>query len=346
MTRAGWIGVCALLFACTEGVLEREPVPAEVPDAMEMEMEPPETMDPVDPPPMDPPPTDPPPTDPPPTDPPPDMPPPAGMPCVHSFGGVYEHLGCSMSYQCVDGAWRMRAPDAVCVCVEPTGLEGCTSSGTPIEPMPMPPGRTDSESIGSPSSGRQERAMRVTMPMAASYVVADTGRDAYFGTEETIYWLRTGFDRVAFELPGAALPQLRDISVEAGGVPAGSWPHSSHESGRDADVTYYLHTCSDATGCPLADVALVDFDAAATWALFEVWIRAGVVTYIFVDHGLQAPLYEEAMRRGATAAELARWFQYPRAVSERVGLVRHVDNHRNHFHVRFTCPADDLDCIE
>jgi murein endopeptidase len=242
----------------------------------------------------------------------------------------------------------------MCVCVETTGTIGCRGDGTPPDPMPdpdpdpgpvgMPPLMTDSESIGSTNSGRQERSMRI--PSGVGYIVADTGRDAYFGTEETIYWLRTAFDRVAVEHPGAALTQVRDISIELGGVPSGAWPHSSHRSGRDVDATYWLDSCSATSGCPLGDVALADFDAAATWTAFKTWIDAGVITYIFVDHALQRPLYEEAMARGATAAQLTRWFQYPRSADERVGLIRHVDNHRNHFHVRFTCPADDLDCIE
>jgi len=268
----------------------------------------------------------------------------AGRSCTHSYGGVYDHLGCSAAYQCVDGSWVSRSMFTMCGCVEPTGTMGCRRDGTTPPPSEGPPSSTDSESIGSPTAGRIELSAR--MASGTSFVLADTGRDAYFGTEETVYWLRAGFDAARAAHPGAALPQLRDISIARGGVPSGSWPHSSHESGRDADGTYILNSCSTSTGCPLAEVDLADFDAAANWAIFELWLEARVVTYVFVDHALQRPLYEEARRRGATSAGLSAWFQYPRPATERVGIIRHVTNHRNHFHVRFVCPADDAECLE
>lgn len=273
---------------------------------------------------------------------------PTGRSCTHSFGGIYADGACSASYRCVDGAWVMRDASSRCSCEEPTGMTGCGTSMPPIVDAGMggvlvPPTSTSSESIGTTGTGRIERSMRARM--GTTFILANTGRNAYWGTEETVFWLGGGFDQVHARHPSAALPQLRDISVELGGTPSGSWPHSSHRSGRDADVTYYLRSCSATSGCPLEDVALADFDAAATWTLFEVWIRAGVAMYIFVDHDLQQPLYEEARRRGASASELTAWFQYPRATSVREGIVRHVDNHRNHFHVRFVCPADDSRCI-
>lgn len=208
----------------------------------------------------------------------------------------------------------------------------------------MPGGPSASESVGSPSSGSLRNGVRITPH--PGYVIAMTGRNAYFGTEETVRNIRAGFDAVLARHPDAEVVQVRDISVEGGGAPSGPWPHSSHESGRDADLTYHLSSCSASSGCPLADAPLSTFDAAATWTLFEHWLRHDMVTYIFVDHALQAPLYEEARRRGATDAQLDRWIQYPRASSVREGIVRHIVNHRNHHHVRFRCPPDDGACVE
>ena len=91
---------------------------------------------------------------------------------------------------------------------------------------------------------------------------------------------------------------------------------------------------------------LSQFDVQATWTLFEYWLRRDEVTFIFVDHGLQEALYNEAQRRGATSAELDRWIQWPRASGVREGIIRHVANHRNHHHVRFRCPSDDTRCVE
>ncbi|MBX3274597.1 MAG: family 10 glycosylhydrolase [Sandaracinaceae bacterium] len=53
-------------------------------------------------------------------------PPPEGMACTHSFGGRYAHTACSASYQCCDGAWRMRTEGCgACRCVEESGSVGC-----------------------------------------------------------------------------------------------------------------------------------------------------------------------------------------------------------------------------
>ncbi len=264
--------------------------------------------------------------------------------CVHSLGGLYVSGGCSAGYQCINGTWRLRTSTSVCLCVEPTGTIGCSGPSISTDAGAiMPPASTSSESIGTPGSGRLERSMRLTP--TNSFVVFNNGRGAQYGTEETVFWLRTGFDRTKQRHPAAPLPQVHDMSIIDGGRPAtGAWPHASHLSGRDVDGTYYRTSCA-ATGCPLSTVSPTQLDAVATWSLFETWIRAGVAMYIFVDHSLQQPLYDEAQRRGATPAQLAAWFQYPRPIAERVGIIRHVDNHANHFHVRFVCPADDPRCI-
>ena len=203
-------------------------------------------------------------------------------------------------------------------------------------------GPSDSESVGSPSNGSLVNGVRVTPH--PGYVIPDTGRNAHWGTQETIDHLQSGFDAVLSRHPGAQVVQVRDISVQRGGEPSGPWPHSSHESGRDVDLTYHLDACSSTSGCPLSDAPLSTFDAEATWTLFEHWISQDAVVYIFVDTALQSPLREVARARGATDAELDLWFQYPSTA--RKGFVRHVNNHRNHSHVRFRCPPDDPRCIE
>lgn len=50
--------------------------------------------------------------------------------CEHTTeDGVYGHLGCSLSYQCCDGAWKTRANGCgTCACIEATGKIGCSGS--------------------------------------------------------------------------------------------------------------------------------------------------------------------------------------------------------------------------
>ena len=203
---------------------------------------------------------------------------------------------------------------------------------------------SDSESVGSPNAGSLLNGVRIND--GPGYVVADTGRDAYYGTQETVDLIRAAFAHVVEQHPSAQVVQVRDISVLGGGEPSGPWPHSSHQSGRDVDMTYHLDSCSPATGCPLADVPLALFDAEATWTLFKFWIDLGVLTYIFVDSRLQEVLHGVASARGATPAQLDAWIQWPRAAGTSSAIIRHVANHLNHHHVRFTCPADDARCVE
>jgi murein endopeptidase len=197
-----------------------------------------------------------------------------------------------------------------------------------------PPMSTPSESIDSPSAGRLRSSVHVADH--ARYVVANTGRNGYYGTAETVFWLGQSFDVLGVEHPAAQRPQIRDISVQAGGRPSGSWPHASHQSGRDVDVTYPRPSCSPTTGCPLSDVSPSTLDAKATWIVMETWLVNGVARRIFVDQSLHATLKSAARARGHSEAKIQQWFG---------PVIQHVTNHLNHFHVRFVCPTDDDDCI-
>jgi murein endopeptidase len=198
-----------------------------------------------------------------------------------------------------------------------------------------PPMTSASESVLRTNGGSQRNSVHV--PDHPGYVVAVTGRNAYYGTEETVFWIGEAFDVLAVERPGSPRPQVRDISVRFGGKPSGEWPHASHQSGRDADLTYpRIGGCSSTTGCPLQDVSTSSLDAAATWILFETWITNNVARRIFVDQSLHNALKQQARLRGHSEAKIQQWFG---------PLIQHVANHLNHFHVRFVCPSDDDDCI-
>ncbi|MBU1432667.1 polysaccharide deacetylase family protein [Myxococcota bacterium] len=46
--------------------------------------------------------------------------------CGHNNGGVYQSGGCSNSYQCCDGVWRLgQGACGACVCLDAWGQEGC-----------------------------------------------------------------------------------------------------------------------------------------------------------------------------------------------------------------------------
>ena len=210
----------------------------------------------------------------------------------------------------------------------------CSTELPPSAPPP-PPQASSSESVNRTNAGRLRGGIKV--PSHPQWVVANTGRNAGYGTAETLAWLAVAFDQLASTDPGAAKVQIRDISVQSGGRPSGYWPHASHQSGRDVDITYPRASgCSSTTGCPAENVSTSSLDVAATWTLLEVWLTQQLAHRIFIDRSLHAALRAEATRRGHTRAELDKWFG---------PVIMHVNNHLNHFHVRFRCPADDTNCI-
>jgi len=208
----------------------------------------------------------------------------------------------------------------------------CTTEPPPSDTTT--PEASASESINRTNGGRLRGAVRIGPH--PRWIVANTGRNAAYGTAETVQWLTLAFDTLEATNPGGTRPQIRDISVQPGGRPAGYWPHASHQSGRDVDITYPQKTCSATTGCPPVNVSTSTMDVAATWTMIEPWLTEKVAHRIFIDRGLHAALRAEGTRRGRTRAELDKWFG---------PVIMHVANHLNHLHVRFRCPADDARCI-
>jgi hypothetical protein len=135
--------------------------------------------------------------------------------------------------------------------------------------------------------------------------------------------------------------RVHDLSLRGGGRID---DHQTHQSGRDADITYYQRRRCGEDGCPLRTLGPEDLDVERQWTLLHHWLERGEIEVIYVDRTLQEPLYREARRRGATEDELDRWFQYPRAATSDRGLIRHYPNHANHVHVRFACHPSEPRC--
>ena len=194
-----------------------------------------------------------------------------------------------------------------------------------------------SESVGSPSCGSIRGG--VQLERHAAFVLRNRARA--WTTRRTAERLHAAFDALVRAEPRAPRVRVHDLSLEGGGAID---DHRSHQSGRDADITYYQRRGCGGAGCPLRRVDPSDLDARRQWILFRHWLQRGDAEAIYVDYELQAPLYREADRRGATAEELARWFQYPRGRSHPEGVVRHFPNHRDHLHVRFACDPGESGC--
>ena len=180
------------------------------------------------------------------------------------------------------------------------------------------------------------------------YLGESVAHDNFYGTWELVQLLERGARRVAFRSPGTKLT-IGELSREQGGKIDG---HRSHESGRDADVGFYL-TRGD--GESYYTYAFAELDArgrgkppistcASTTRATGSWSRKLItdgdarVQYIFVAYWLRQRLLDEAVRRKA-APELIE-----RAKAALVQPAR-GNPHNSHFHVRIYCaPADQSVC--
>jgi LysM repeat protein len=160
-----------------------------------------------------------------------------------------------------------------------------------------------------------------------------------YGTKRTIQMLRAAAADVKARWKDAPRLVVGDLSYKRGGRMR---PHRSHQSGRDADVSYYYRGNVQLPN--LYPMTYETFDAVKNWHLFKTLIDTGKVEYIFVTRDLQRSLYEYARSIGYTKEALEPILQYPRANHERVGIIRHVGGHDTHFHIRFTCGAADRNC--
>lgn len=192
-----------------------------------------------------------------------------------------------------------------------------------------------SRSIGKPHAGALRGAVQV--PPHPAYRVLEPARA--WGTVSAVRWLVDAFDAMRQAEPTAPLVQVHDMSLRQGGTIHG---HRSHQSGRDVDLTYFSRRCRSA--CGQQALTPETLDAARQWRLLEHWITRNQLEFAFVDYTLQRPLYEHAKAEGATSTQLAHWFQYPRGAGFKGGIVRHVERHADHVHVRFRCSATDDGC--
>lgn len=195
---------------------------------------------------------------------------------------------------------------------------------------------SESLSIGHPSAGRLQHGRRL-LPHRG-IVIRQPARA--WGTDETVRFIRAGFDAMLRADADAPRVEVHDLSLRHGGPMRG---HRSHESGRDVDIAYYQHACPRGV-CRFGRIGPQNLDVARQWRLLHHWLERGHVEAIFMDHDLQAALYEHARSEGVSRRDLSRWFQYPREPDNRYGVIRHHPLHADHFHVRFACHRSDPDC--
>jgi penicillin-insensitive murein endopeptidase len=226
-----------------------------------------------------------------------------------------------------------------------------TQGQPPVKELSLrPPTGLRSRSFGYPWEGRLERGMRLRESNYVRYVPEYTAAGRFYGTWQLVQLLERAARRVAQRFPGARL-SVGELSSKQGGDIGG---HRSHESGRDADVGFFM-TRND--GRPYAGGAFAPFDGqgrglppnpglrfddARNWELVSKLVDDGDarVQYIFVAHDIRQRLLREATRRRASAELVSR-------ASAVLVEPAHGNPHRSHFHVRIYCsPADRSVCLD
>jgi murein endopeptidase len=198
------------------------------------------------------------------------------------------------------------------------------------------PASSVSESIGTPNEGRLVDGRR--LPRHPGYVIRTSERS--FGTDEAVRGIVKAFDALRRRDPRAPKARVHDMSLRRGGPIE---DHRSHQSGRDADISYFHSGCKGGS-CDFRRIAPRDLDVKRTWSLLEYWLERDMLEAVFIDYRLQAPLYRHARSQGATRDQLAHWFQYPHGRTHVGGVVRHFPKHADHMHVRFACHPSDESC--
>lgn len=223
---------------------------------------------------------------------------------------------------------------------KPSGLKPVVAKLGPIHQV--------SKSIGSPTDGHL--ANGVHLAEAPYWRVTPSYRDgdARWGTDTLVGLIERSGKSVRAKFPDAVL-SVGHLSKKGGGEID---RHASHESGRDADLGFYV---KNQQGKPIyADhfVAFegdgkarswpgAQFDDARNWALVAAIAGDGRtrVTHIFVATPIRARLLSYAEKIGAPPNIRNR-------AAELMAQPRGSLPHDDHFHVRVGCPHAAEQCIE
>lgn len=214
------------------------------------------------------------------------------------------------------------------------------SKGTRAAPKAQK-AQKSAQSVGTPDDGKLQGGKRIQ----GSSTLRVVGSLQY-GLPSLVGMLERSAAKVAKRYPGSVLT-VGDLSQKGGGDVGG---HRSHESGRDADVAFYLRkndkpfaakrfakVTEDGTvvGHPGAR-----FDDARNWELVASWLSdsEAQVLQVFVARHLRARLLAYAAHSGASAALRNRAAQV--LIQPRKALP-----HDNHFHVRIACPKSSDECV-
>lgn len=204
------------------------------------------------------------------------------------------------------------------------------------------------KSVGSPTEGHLLGGARLEDTPYLHVLPHDVPGDVRWGLTPLVSMIEHGARVVQKKYPGSVL-EVGHLS-RAGGGDVGD--HASHESGRDADIAFYVK--NNAEKQVFSDQMVrfkgdgtaptwpgARFDDARNWALISSFVEdaAANVTHIFVSGPIRARLLAYAEKNGAAPA-----------VRDRAAVLMMQPHgslpHDDHFHVRIGCPSGQRECVE
>jgi penicillin-insensitive murein endopeptidase len=206
---------------------------------------------------------------------------------------------------------------------------------TPDKPAETAP--KGSHSIGAPNGGKLAQGEKLT----ANRSVEVRGGGHAYGTPDLVKVLKRAAAKVRKQRKGSVL-FVGDLSAKRGGPLFG---HNSHQSGRDADVGFYMKHDDGKQVNPhrfvpfgsdgrARDGAIVRFDDERNWMFVEALITDPKVDvrYVFISMGLRKRLLTYAAQKKKVSPDI-----YAKAAAALMSP-SDVDVHDDHFHVRIACP--------
>ena len=237
------------------------------------------------------------------------------------------------------------APKDAAAKLKNTGAHGSTAHlAAPAAPQRPAPAR----SVGSPTAGHLIGGAHLALAPYLRVYPVYANSDVRYGVDGLVGLVDRAAKNVRKQFPDAVL-SVGHLSRQGGGELE---RHASHESGRDADVGFYV---KNATGKPvLADHMVpfvgdgtapswpgAHFDDARNWALVSSIVGDGHahVTHIFVATPIRERLLAYATKIGASPMIRSR-------AAEVLAQPRGSLPHDDHFHIRIACPAGMDKCVE
>lgn len=216
-------------------------------------------------------------------------------------------------------------------------LEGELPPGSAIVVYRRKPG-ISSQSVGYPGAGSVEGGM--PMIDGPGRILRHTPWKAW-ATEATVATLDLVLREWARRYPSEQVIIVGNMSARNGGRLK---PHSSHQSGRDVDLSYPQKWDHKSELAPQV-MNKINLERNLTWSLLELLSETGAVEAIFIDTSLQRLLYEYALETGRySKKQLESWMEYPRSPGSGSPMIKHVRGHVDHLHVRLDCSPKESRC--